>query len=428
VKYDIVVIGAGAAGVMACHAAMQNNSAESTSRILLLEKERAPLRKLKISGKGRCNLTTGISPSLFSERLGKGGRFLHSAFSRFSNQQTIEFFNSLGVEFKLERGERYFPVSDSAYETAVAFFTPLEKSPLIDMRFDCPVSKITKNEKGEFVIDSEKGVFEAKKLICAPGGLSYTATGSDGSLWPLLTKLGHKVLPPRQALCGMKTCDNELLPLAGLSLRNINVALLIGEKKADEEFGEFLFTGDGVSGPIVFRLSRTQRDLFTESGDVDPKSPLSLSIDLKPALSREKLDQRILRDLAATPNRKITNVLGQLLPRSLMEIIYQRCDIDVDGRTSEFPKKQRNKLLQELKDFRIPLRKLCGWDESIITIGGIHLKEVNPRTMESTLCSGLYFAGEVLNLDGPTGGFNLQIAFTSGYQAGLSAMDSLEKS
>lgn len=411
---ELAIIGAGAAGVMACHAAFRTRE---DLRVVLLEKERNALRKFKITGKGRCNLTTAVSPDFFFQELGRSGKFLRSAWQKFNSTATQDFFHSIGVDTKEERGQRIFPTSESAFKTAVAFFDSLPRERL-NFQNNCAVHSLTQLEDGSFRILGNQE-FHAQRVLLATGGMTYSSTGSDGAFYPLLERLGHTIISPRHAICGMVAASPDLISLAGISLRNVTLSLWQNNRKLDESFGEALFTGEGMSGPTILRLSRSCRDAFLTSGQVD--GDVHLQVDFKPALDETTLDARLQRDLAANPTRQAGNALAGLLPRTLLEIIFQRAELNPLTKAAELPKKIRRKLIRELKGLKIPLARLDSLEAAVITMGGVKLSEVNPRTMESRIVPGLYLAGELLDLDGPTGGYNLQIAFSTGWVAGASA-------
>ena len=417
--YDVIVIGAGPAGIMALYAILGDLP---SLRVALIEKERRPLRKFKITGKGRCNLTNSSDFDTFIAELGGCGRFFRSSFFRFDNERLVSFFNSIGVSTRIERGNRVFPADGSAMNTAISLFDTLKSKYSPTTMFNTRVHDIEKVGKF-FKISTTKGRFFSKKLLVATGGITYPLTGSDGSIFPVLKKIGHTIISPKHALCGMKTTDSTLLKLRGVSLKNCNVSIYNNNKKVGEEFGELLYTGDGVSGPTILRLSRLYRALFT----IDGKSigNVEIIIDLKPALDFQKLEKRILRDIENSPKKKIANILDKLTISSIMQHICSKFSINRDIKSSEFPKKMRKLVIKQLKEFRIPICNLDNIDSAIITIGGVSLKEIDPKTMESKLIPSLYFAGEVMDLDGPTGGYNLQIAFSTGFVAGKAIAYSL---
>ena len=320
--YDIAIVGAGSAGVMASHIIF--NSCSKLS-VALLEKEKRPLRKFKIAGKGRCNLTNNISPDLFLSVLGKKSKFLHSSFSRFNNRNLIYFFNKLGIETKVERGNRVFPVSDSAMSMAISFFDVLLKKYPIDFINNFKVKNIIKNGES-FEIKSNDSTIFARKLLITTGGITYPLTGSDGSIFPILKRLGHNIVELRHALCGMKSFTEDINKLAGLALKNCMISIYSENKKVYGELGELLFTGSGVSGPIILKLSRLHRELFYKNGKA--KGNVEISIDLKPALDLKKLENRFLREIEKSPTKIIGNVIGSFGPNSLIEVISNRISIN----------------------------------------------------------------------------------------------------
>ncbi len=418
--FDIAVIGAGPAGVMACHAIKKQNK---NLKILLIEKENRSLRKFKITGKGRCNLTNNVSPHLFLENLGKKSKFLYSSFSKFNNSDTIEFFESIGVKTKNERGNRVFPQSDSAFETAISFYDTLVKGYSIRSLTNTKITDI-KHDGNSFILFDGKLEHRVKKLIISTGGITYPLTGSDGSIFPAIKKLGHKIVSLRHALCGMKIHDDDLKVLQGISLRNVYISFLKGEKKLYGDMGELLFTEHGVTGPIVLKTSRSLRENFTDEGDII--GDCKISIDLKPGIDEKKLDAKLVRILEKDATKNIGNIFKSLGPGKLIDKIIERCCIDPEIKASELPKQLRKRFLFMMKNFRVNISSLDGIESSVITMGGVKLSEVDSKTMESKKIPGLYFAGEVLDLDGPTGGYNLQISFTTGFAAGMAVSDSFE--
>lgn len=413
---DLVVIGAGAAGVAAWHAAV---AARPGGSILVLERRGRPLAKFRITGKGRCNLTNRIPPRLFLDRLGRRARFLSSALAAFGPEETCAFFESLGVPVKVERGERVFPVSDSAVEAAGRFAAPLLASSPPAFVAGASVRALAPEGEG-FRLDTSAGLFHARRVVAAPGGLTYPATGSDGSFYALLAGLGHTVVPPRHALCGMTASPGAARPeLSGVALKNVAVRLLSAGKPAAEAFGELLFTHDGLSGPTVLHLSRDGRHLFADAGEAVGR--VEVAIDLKPAIPEDELARRLDRDLADNPKRTLPHALGGILPQSLLAAVLAAAGADPGRRAGDLPRAARRAIVSTLKEWRMPVDRLDGPERAVITMGGVALGEIDPRTMESRLVPGLHLAGEVLDLDGPTGGFNLQIAFTTGFAAGRAA-------
>ncbi len=391
----IAVIGGGPAGLMAAFFA-----AESGAEVILFEKNKMLGKKLRITGKGRCNLTNNCDINEFIENVRSSGKFLYSALSRFSPTDTIAFFEGLGVKLKTERGKRVFPVSDSAKEVADA----LAKAVL---------------GKGVKVVNSEikdikKVIAEFDAVIIATGGKSYSGTGSTGDGYKFAKELGHSVTPLYASLVPLECEESFCEELMGLALKNISVKYTyFGEKKPFySDFGELLFTHFGVSGPTVLSASAHIKKDFCGC---------ELSIDLKPALSSEQLDKRILRDFEEMQNKQISNALIKLLPSALIPVCLAKAEISGEKKVNEITKKERANLINTLKNFNLKVLGKRPIEEAVVTGGGISCKEIDAKTMKSKLCDKLYFAGEVLDLDAYTGGFNLQIAFSTGCVAGESA-------
>ncbi len=402
--YDVAVIGGGAAGCIAA-----GKAAEAGKKVCLIEKNQFLGRKVAITGKGRCNVTNNCTPSEFIENVKTGGKFLYSAVNRFSPQDTMSFFESLGVPLKTERGARVFPQSDKAADIVAA----LKKYVL-----ENGVTVINRGAEEILVSDGEvkgvrlgKDILFAESVIIATGGKSYPRTGSTGDGYRFAKQLGHTVVTPRAALVPLESPDSFCTELSGLSLKNVTLSLICSDngKTVFSELGEMLFTHFGVSGPLVLSAS---------SHITDSPERYYFSIDLKPGLSHEKLDDRILRDFKEFINRDISNALFKLLPKSLVPVVLNTASIPPDIKVNHITKAQRNALVCAVKDFKVRINKFRPIDEAIVTSGGVSTDEINPKTMQSKLVKNLYFAGEVINVDAYTGGFNLQIAFSTGYLAG----------
>ncbi|MCP4481840.1 MAG: NAD(P)/FAD-dependent oxidoreductase [bacterium] len=390
-NYDLIIIGAGAAGLMSAL-----NAYLRGLDILILEKNERIGQKILITGKGRCNITTANTDTHeFIKKFGDNGRFLYSALSQFSIQDTIDFFNNyLNIETKIERGNRIFPVSNSAREITETFSKVLQDVPI---KFNTTVLEINKNN-----ILTNNGRFYANNFLLATGGKSYPSTGSTGDGYFLLKKIGHTIIKPTAALTPFVCQENFIKELKGLSLRNVNISA--GKISL---FGEALFTENGLSGPIILDLSSRI------------KLPSKISIDFKPALDHHKLDKRVLRDFHQAGTKIFKNSLDNLLPKKLIPVIIKLSKIDQTKPCNLITKKERLNLINLLKNFEVTATSVVGFHKSIVTKGGVSLKEVEPKTMCSKIQNNLYLAGEVLNLDGPTGGYNLQIAWSTGYVAGL---------
>ncbi len=404
-----VVIGGGAAGMMAAAAAAENGRP-----VILLEKNEKLGKKLYITGKGRCNVTNACGRDKFFENIVSNPKFLYSAFHTFDNKRLEIFLENNGCHLKEERGERVFPASDHASDVTAAFERFLRNSG-VQVRLRCEVRSVeTDSEKITGVILADGSVIPADTVIVATGGLSYPSTGSTGDGHRMARELGHKVTDCVPALVSLETEEDWCKKLQGLSLKNVTLVMKSGKKKLYQGFGEMLFTHYGVSGPLVLSASSFY-------GKRKGTEAVVLTIDLKPALSEEQLDKRILRDFEENRNRQFKNALGGLYPAKLISVMIERSGIDPEKKVHEVTKQERRRLAELTKAFTLQVRGKRGFEEAVITQGGVSVKEVSPSTMESKLVRGLYFAGEVLDLDGLTGGFNLQIAWSTGYLAGNSS-------
>lgn len=406
---NIVVVGGGAAGMMA---AIQ--SAGGGHKVVLIEKNEKLGKKLFITGKGRCNLTNACDVSALFHNIVSNPKFLYSAFYSFSNTDTVDFFHSLGLKTKIERGERVFPLSDKSSDV----IRLLEKECMrlgVTIYRNTKVKEIKKKENRVTGVSLQDGAFfPADRVILATGGLSYPSTGSTGDGYKMAEKLGHTVTRLRPGLTGMTVKEESAAKMQGLTLKNTAVSITEEDnpkKKYYEGFGELLLTHYGVSGPLILSASSL-------IGDQLEKKPLRLHIDVKPALQREQLDKRLIRDFETRKNTTLKNALTHLLPKSMIPVMLDYCGLPPEEKIHQVTKEERGRLLEGMKDFSLTLTGLRGMDEAIITRGGIRVSEVEPATMESKLVKGLYFAGEILDLDALTGGFNLQIAWSTGYAAG----------
>ena len=409
----VVVIGGGPAGMLAAISA-----AKSGNSVTLLEKNNILGKKILITGKGRCNITSSLDISDFINNIPGNGRFLYSAFENFTNEDIIDLLKTEGVKVKEERGNRIFPVSDKAEDVRAALERVAKKSG-VQVKLNSKVDKIEveENKVKRVVCDNEK--YDADKVILATGGRSYPLTGSNGEGYKIAEKVGHTIKPVRGSLVPLLADKEVCSRMQGLSLRNVGITMfdLEKDKKIYSDFGEMLFTHFGVSGPTI--LSGSAHLLRYK--DVDKKisdKKVVLKIDLKPALSMEQLDARILRDFTEVKNKQFKNSLDKLLPKKMIDVVIDKSKINPDKHVNEITREERLNLVKLLKDFEVRIDGFRPVDEAIVTAGGINVKEINPKTMESKIISGLYFAGEIIDVDAYTGGFNLQIAYSTGFTAG----------
>lgn len=401
---DVIIIGGGAAG---CLAAVQ--AARYGKSVLLFEKNDHLGRKLRITGKGRCNVTNNSPTEEHMKNIPVNPRFLYSAFSNFDSQDVMDFFEELGVPLKTERGNRVFPVSDNANDIADALAREMKKLgvKVVNRR----VTKLL-TEKGAVTGVRAGGEdHSASAVLIACGGRSYPNTGSTGDGYTLAESVGHTVTELKPSLVPLVSPDKYCSELMGLSLRNVTLKLMDGEKLLYSELGEMLFTHFGVSGPLVLSASSHIRDMMPNR--------YRLMIDLKPALSAEQLDARIQRDFAENLNRDFSNGIRKLLPAKLVPVAVKLSGIPAEQKVNSITKEQRRKFGELIKAFSVRISAFRPLDEAIVTSGGISTKEINPKTMESKIVNGLYFAGEVIDVDAYTGGFNLQIAFSTAYTAAI---------
>lgn len=408
-KYDVIVIGAGAAGCMAAGTAAENGKS-----VLLIERNDKIGRKVMITGKGRCNVTNACSLlNELIENIPVNGRFLYGALSRFMPFDTMDFFENLGVSLKIERGNRVFPESDKAVEIVDALNEFLKNTGV--KRIKGRIIKFNR-ENGKIISaeDDNGNIYEAESYIVATGGKSYPLTGSTGDGYELAKQCGHEITDLKPALVPLETSDSWTGSLQGLALKNISVTVFDNDsyKEVFSDFGEMLFTHFGVSGPVILSASSHMKNIRN--------SKYSIQIDLKPALSEEKLDARVLRDFNENANKSIANALVKLLPHKLIPVIVKLSGIPTDLKVNQITKDMRRDLVYLLKHFTVNIDGFRPIEEAIVTSGGVSIKEINPKNMQSNLCDNLYFAGEVIDVDAYTGGFNLQIAFSTGVLAGKS--------
>lgn len=402
-----IVIGAGAAGLMAA-----GRAAERGFEVILLEKNDRPGKKLRISGKGRCNITNNTDIDGLIQNIPGNGSFLHSSFYTFSNEDIMQFFRDEGLELKVERGGRVFPVSDDANDVVSALVRRAARSGAV-IRYRSPVTSIEVSDgavKGVALKNSE--TIECDSVVLATGGVSYPGTGSTGDGYKMAQKLGHTIAPLKPSLVPLVSTEKWVKDLQGLTLKNIAITIYDrNRKKVYTDFGEMLFTHFGVSGPVILSASRHiiqygYRDVF-------------LSIDLKPALSPEILDSRIQRDFEKYSRKQFKNSLDDLLPQKMIPVIVDLSGISADKPVNQVTKTERRTLVSLLKGLTLEISGSRPISEAIVTAGGICTDEIDPATMESKLIKGLFFAGEIMDVDGYTGGFNLTIAFSTGYVAGM---------
>ena len=397
----VIIIGGGPAGMLAAI-----KSKKEKNQVTIIEKNKILGKKMLITGKGRCNITSGVDMSEFIKNVPSNGKFLYSSFKNFTNKDILKLLN---IPVKLERGNRYFPVSDKAKDVVDALEKELSG---VEILTNTSVTEIITKNNEAIGVKTNKGDFFADKIILATGGKSYPLTGSTGDGYEMAKKLGHtitKIKPALVPLVAKKESKIQCQQMQGLSLRNVGLKLFNNNKLIYEDFGEMLFTHYGVTGPII--LSASSHLVRQELNN--PR----IEIDLKPALTDEKLDERILRDFEIEKNKEFRNALDQLLPQKMIPVILEI--LKINKKVNEVKKVERQKLVRTLKHFSIEIEGFRDISEAIITSGGINVKEINPKTMESKLIKNLYFAGEIIDVDAYTGGFNLQIAYSTGYTAGI---------
>ena len=405
----ILVVGGGAAGMMAAVTAARNGK-----KVRLIEKNEKLGKKLFITGKGRCNITNAADIEDLFSAVVSNPKFLYSSFYSMTNDQVIDFFEELGVKTKVERGGRVFPESDHSSDVIRALEQEMKRLG-VEIRLRAEAEKILAEDGRVTGVRLSSGKeLHADAVIIATGGISYPSTGSTGDGYRFARECGHKVADLSPALVPMEVKEWYARELMGLSLRNVEIRITDGKKKLYEEFGEMLFTHYGVTGPVILSASSIVGKKLREH-------PLTLHIDLKPALTEEQLDKRMLREFEANHNRQFKNAVDSLFPSKLKPVIVELSGIQEDKKVNEVTKEERLHFVRLIKDFSMTLTGMRGYNEAIITKGGVSVKEIDPGTMESKLVNGLYFAGEVLDLDAVTGGYNLQIAWSTGYLAGLNA-------
>lgn len=415
----VVIIGGGPAGMMAAISAAQKGD-----KVILIEKMKTLGRKLLITGKGRCNITSSLPMEEFIKNTPGNGMFLYSCYQNYTNQDIIQFLKQQGLEVKEERGNRIFPITDKSQDVLNCFIKKM-KELKIEIIYQTKAEEIKIEEKnGEkkvIGVKTPKETIKADKVILATGGKSYPLTGSTGDGYEMVKKLGHTITTIKPSLVPLEIYQKEeCKELQGLSLKNVKIKLIDKKRNKEiyEDFGEMLFTHFGVSGPTILSSSAH----LVRYNNIEEKyknKEITLKIDFKPALTIEKLDQRIRRDFEENKNKQFKNSLDKLLPQKLIPIIIQKSGISEKKKVNEITKEERKNLINQLKNFEITIKRTRPIEEAIITSGGINIKEINPKTMESKIIKNLYFAGEIIDVDSYTGGFNLQIAYATGYTAGM---------
>lgn len=417
----VIIIGGGAAGMMAAISASKEGK-----KVLLLEKNEKLGKKLFITGKGRCNITSACDPDEFLNHVATNSRFLYSSFSRFNNHDVVRLLNDAGLKTKVERGQRVFPQSDHSSDVIGTLKRLCDRNH-VEILYHAKVEKILlqdhegvsgeKNRSFAGVQLSDGRVIQGDSLIIATGGCSYTSTGSDGDGYRLARELGHSIRPVYPSLVPFIMKETWCRDLMGLTLKNISIRVKNGKKVIYEGFGEFLFTHFGVSGPLVLTastcLGKYQKAL--EAGQ------LTLLLDLKPSLTMEQLEKRYLREFDTYRNKNISNVIERMLPRKMVPVFLREAGVPEDKKVRDITKKERRRMEELMKGMEMHITGVRGFEEAIVTRGGVNVKEVSPTTMESKLVDHVFFAGEILDVDAVTGGFNLQIAWSTGYTAGYSA-------
>lgn len=405
--FDVIIIGGGAAGMMA---AVQAGFRQK--KVALIDKNTRLGKKIMITGKGRCNITNSAPIDEFIEQIPGNGRFLYSALYSFDNQAVLDFLAGYGLETKVERGGRVFPTSDRSQDVVDAFIRGLAEAG-VNVMLNREVKAITRQNE-TFTVSTQQDDYHAAKVVIATGGVSYPLTGSSGDGYRWARQLGHTIVPPKPALVPLVTKEPWVRELQGLSLRNVLLSAWNGKRKLGEEFGEMLFTHYGVSGPIVLTLSRNINEAL-----VTNKDKIILQLNLKPALTSEQLDKRIVRDFEKYSRKQFKNALDGLLPKLLIPVVIGLSQIDSDKFIHQITQAERQQLVELMQNLSMTVESTRPLKEAIVTSGGVSVKEVDPSTMESKLVTGLFFAGEVIDVDGNTGGYNLQAAWSTGYLAGI---------
>ena len=412
----VIVVGGGPAGMMSAI-----TSAENGNEVILIEKMPSFGKKMLITGKGRCNITSSLYMSDFIKNTPGNGTFLYSAFQNYTNRDIIDFLKSQGLEVKEERGNRVFPVTDKSIDVVNCFLKRINELG-IKCKLNTRVEKILIKENKVLGVRTEKEIIQADKIILATGGKSYPLTGSTGDGYKMASELGHEIVKIKPSLVPLEVYErDECKSLQGLSLKNIKIKFIDIEKNKIiyEDFGEMIFTHFGISGPTILSGS-AHLVRYKNIDELLKDKKIKLNIDLKPALTEEQLDNRILRDFKEVKNKQFKHSLDKLLPQKMIQTIIENSKIDPEKRVNEITREERKRLINNLKKLEVTIKGFRPVEEAIITSGGINVKEINPKTMESKLINGLYFAGEIIDVDAYTGGFNLQIAYSTGYTAGQS--------
>lgn len=416
---NVIVIGGGPAGMMAAITA-----AEYGNNVTIIEKNSDFGKKLLITGKGRCNITSSLYMSEFIKNTPGNGQFLYSAFQNYTNTDIIDFLKNQGLEVKEERGNRIFPVTDKSIDVLNCFKSKINELKIKKL-FNTRVQKILVQNGEVLGVRTEKEIIQTDKIILATGGKSYPLTGSTGDGYLIAKNIGHKVTEIRPSLVPLVIYEkNECKEMQGLSLRNVGIKIIDESKNKliYEDFGEMIFTHFGISGPTILSGS-AHLVRYKEIDNLMKEQKIKLQIDLKPALTEEQLDERILRDFKEFKNKQFKHALDKLLPQKMIPIVIEKTKINEEKRVNEITKEERRNLVKVLKKFELTIKDFRPVEEAIITSGGINIKEINPKTMESKLVKELYFAGEIIDVDSYTGGFNLQIAYSTGYTAGMHVGD-----
>ena len=417
----VIVIGGGPAGMMAAISAGRKGNS-----VTILEKMSSLGRKLLITGKGRCNITSSLDMQKFIENTPVNGKFLYSCFQNYTNQDIIRFLREEGLDVKEERGNRIFPVTDKSLDV-LKCFTKRLKELKVNVEYNTKVEEliVSKDEGTDKLkidgVRTNDGIIKADKLILATGGKSYPLTGSTGDGYILAKNVGHTITQIKPSLIPLEAYEDDMCKkMQGLTLKNVGIIVkdIEKNKKIYSDFGEMIFTHFGISGPIVLSSS-AHLTKYKNCAEKMKNKQIKFIIDLKPALSEEKLEERILRDFAELKNKQFKNSLNKLLPQKIIHIIVEKSLISPDKKVNEITREERKKLVKLLKNFELTIKKFRPIEEAIITSGGVSVKEINPKTMQSKIVEGLYFAGEIIDVNSYTGGFNLQIAYSTGYTAGL---------